>query len=80
MRYVWVEQELKAKLTARLLEALYQQLPQAEGHVSFCELGTPLSNNTFLGATRGEVYGVPHTPARFRQVRDLTYYIQHCYV
>jgi all-trans-retinol 13,14-reductase len=39
---------------------------QVEGHIVMTDLGTPLSNTTFLGAAKGEVYGMAHTPTRFQ--------------
>jgi phytoene dehydrogenase-like protein len=50
--------------TNRLLAVLYEQYPQLKGKVSFKDLGTPLSNNYYLGVERGEVYGLTHTPER----------------
>jgi hypothetical protein len=41
-------------------------IDQVEGHIAFTDLGTPLSNTTFLGAAKGEVYGMAHTPQRFQ--------------
>ena len=59
-------QALKTSLTERLLEVLYAEVPSTRGKVTYTELGTPLSNNTYLGAIKGEIYGVPQTPSRFR--------------
>ena len=47
----------KAVLTEALLEELYAQLPHLRGQVELAELGTPLSNNWYLGSLEGEVYG-----------------------
>ena len=40
--------------------------PQAEGHVQTTELSTPLSTRHFTNNARGEIYGLEHTPERFR--------------
>jgi all-trans-retinol 13,14-reductase len=56
----------KARLTERMLAALYRQLPQLEGKVDAAELSTPLSSQHFSGHPRGELYGLDHTPARYR--------------
>lgn len=59
--------ELKAKITERLLQQLYQQLPHLEGQVDHCELSTPLTTQHFVNYKKGELYGLDHTPDRFRQ-------------
>ncbi|MEW5850458.1 MAG: NAD(P)/FAD-dependent oxidoreductase [Myxococcota bacterium] len=58
---------LKQRLTERLLESLYRQLPQLRGKVDFQELSTPLTTQHFANHASGEIYGVDHTPQRFRQ-------------
>ena len=35
--------------------------------VAFTELGTPLSNETYLGSERGASYGLDHNVERFQQ-------------
>jgi len=56
----------KARLTERMLEVLFTQRPQLRGRVDHAELSTPLSTKHFTGYSRGEMYGLTHTPARFR--------------
>jgi all-trans-retinol 13,14-reductase len=56
----------KRRLSERLLERLYQVLPQLRGRVEYSELSTPLSTRHFTDYQRGEIYGLEHTPARFR--------------
>jgi all-trans-retinol 13,14-reductase len=58
---------LKEKLQARLLEALYQQLPQLRGALAYAELSTPLSTRWFDQSSRGEIYGLDHDVRRFSQ-------------
>ena len=58
---------LKQRLADRLLELLYRQIPQVRGKVDFCELSTPLSTKHFGNQQHGEIYGLDHTPSRFRQ-------------
>lgn len=58
---------LKARLSDRLLDALYSQCPQLQGEVDHCELSTPLSTRHFANFAHGEIYGISHTPDRFRQ-------------
>jgi all-trans-retinol 13,14-reductase len=57
---------LKADFTARLLQALYRRLPQLEGQVDVVEASTPLSTQHFTGHPRGELYGLDHSPQRYR--------------
>lgn len=58
---------LKAKLTAELLETLYQHQPQLREALDFCELGTPLSTEWYQWNEEGEIYGIDHTVERFEQ-------------
>ena len=62
--------ELKQRLSDRLLRELYRHVPAASGAVTACELSTPLSTRHFAGAPRGESYGLAHSPARFES-RDV---------
>ncbi len=62
--------ELKGRLTERLLEPLYAHRPQLRGKVDFMELSTPLSTRHFTGHPHGEIYGLAATPAFFAD-RDL---------
>lgn len=57
---------LKTRLKDRMLDAMYQHVPGARGHVAHAELSTPLSTRHFTNHARGEAYGLGHTPARFR--------------
>ena len=57
----------KAKLTKRLLEPLLDEYPQIEAHIEHMELSTPLSTKTFCNFDKGEIYGLEHTPKRFKQ-------------
>ena len=56
----------KRALADRLLEILYAHVPQARGAVELAELSTPLSTRHFAAHPQGEIYGIAHTPARFR--------------
>ena len=57
----------KKKLSDRLLEHVFARVPQARGRVAYHELSTPLSTAHFCNYSRGEVYGLEHTPDRFAQ-------------
>jgi all-trans-retinol 13,14-reductase len=79
--YEWVEQwegtdwkdrgddyeAFKENLSKRLLEALYEQLPQLRHKIDHYELSTPLTTRHFCSYRRGEIYGLEHSPRRFRQ-------------
>jgi all-trans-retinol 13,14-reductase len=56
---------LKAKFQTRMLEAVFQRLPQLRGKVDHAELSTPLSTAHFAGHPRGEIYGLDCSPARY---------------
>jgi len=58
-------EELKARFSERLLEALYAYVPQARGKVDYHELSTPISTRHFGNYAHGEIYGVAPTPDRF---------------
>ncbi|MBN1649674.1 MAG: NAD(P)/FAD-dependent oxidoreductase [Bacteroidales bacterium] len=58
---------LKEEIAQRLLKELYKHLPQVEGKVDYYELSTPLSTKHFVNYEKGEIYGLDHSPARFRQ-------------
>ena len=57
---------LKEELTERLMEVLEREVPQVQGKIAYRELSTPLSTRHFAGYEHGEIYGLEHTPARFR--------------
>ena len=58
---------LKQQLADRVLEVLFEQLPQLRGKVAVLEVSTPLTTKHFAGYSRGELYGLDHSPQRFRQ-------------
>lgn len=58
---------LKAQLGERLMDVLYEKVPQVRGKVDYFEISTPLSTNWFGGYKRGELYGLAHTQERFAQ-------------
>jgi all-trans-retinol 13,14-reductase len=58
---------LKDNLSARLIEILEREVPQVKGKIAYHELSTPLSTRHFGNYPKGEIYGLEHTPARFRE-------------
>ena len=63
-------EELKEYFSQRLLKELYKQLPQLEGKIDYYELSTPLSTSHFVSYEKGEIYGLDHSPERFKS-KDL---------
>jgi all-trans-retinol 13,14-reductase len=58
-------ESIKEKYAQRLLEKLYEQLPQLKGKVDYYELSSPLSTKHFVNYGKGEIYGLEHSPDRF---------------
>lgn len=59
--------ELKENFGERLMQHLYDKLPQLQGKVDYYEVSTPLSTDWFAGYQRGELYGLDHTTERLQQ-------------
>ena len=57
----------KEEIAQRLLQEVYKQLPQVKGKVSCYELSTPLTTQHFINYEKGEIYGLDHSPSRYRQ-------------
>ena len=57
----------KEQFAQRLLKELYKQLPKLEGKINYYELSTPLTTAHFVNYEKGEIYGLDHSPTRFRQ-------------
>ena len=49
-----------------MLDKLYELFPQIKGHVTHAEVSTPLSTRHFTNYKHGEIYGLEHSPARFK--------------
>ena len=58
---------LKEKITNRLIEHLYEHLPHLKGKIDTYELSSPLTTKNFVNYEKGELYGIDHTPSRFNQ-------------
>lgn len=58
---------IKERISERLLDKLYAQLPQVKGKIKHYELSSPLSTKHFMNYGKGEIYGLDHSPKRFRQ-------------
>jgi len=60
-------EQFKAGLGDRLMEHLYEKLPQLRGRVDYYDVSTPLSTEWFSAYRKGELYGLDHTPERLKQ-------------
>ncbi|XP_078702739.1 all-trans-retinol 13,14-reductase-like [Branchiostoma floridae x Branchiostoma belcheri] len=60
-------ESLKTRLAQKMWRQVCQQYPQLQGKDEYMDVGTPLSNNYYLGSTRGEIYGLDHNRERFSQ-------------
>ena len=53
---------LKEDLAWRMFQALERRVPGISKHVIFWNLATPLTNEFYINATRGNLYGIDKTP------------------
>lgn len=60
-------EKMKEEVAQQLFEILYRVEPHLKGKVDYYEVSSPLSTKKFLNHAHGEIYGVAHTPKRFRQ-------------
>lgn len=60
-------EKLSDDFAQRMLETLYQKLPQLKGKIDYYEVSTPLSTEFFCFYQQGEIYGLEHDPSRFNQ-------------
>jgi all-trans-retinol 13,14-reductase len=57
--------ELKEKITAKMIQALYEQVPGTKGKLDRYEVSTPLTTRHFANYAHGEIYGLSAVPARY---------------
>jgi all-trans-retinol 13,14-reductase len=57
----------KTGLGERLMQHLYDKLPQLNGKVDYYEISTPLSTDHFCAYQHGELYGLDHDAVRLQQ-------------
>lgn len=54
--------EAKEALTGLMICGLEKRIPGISRHLVFCNLGTPLTNEHYVNATRGNIYGTAKVP------------------
>ena len=60
-------QAMKKRYATRILEeGLHHYYPKTRGKVKYCEVGTPLTFNHYIGSQRGECYGLDNKPMRYQ--------------
>ncbi len=64
---------LKEDIAGRMFRRLEQLVPGISSHITYWSLGTPLTNEHFINATRGNLYGIAKT---LRQVGPGAFPIQ----
>lgn len=57
---------LKKEFENSMLKKLYELFPQIKGHVVVTEVSSPLSTKHFSNYQHGEIYGLEHSPDRFK--------------
>jgi len=57
---------LKTVLGKRMWAQVLEIYPQLEDKVEYMEVGTPLSNQFYIAAPKGEIYGCDHNRERFK--------------
>lgn len=60
-------EKIKENVAQQILAKIYHVEPQLKGKIDFYEVSSPLSTKKFTDHQKGEIYGVSHTPERFRQ-------------
>ncbi|MBT3218438.1 MAG: NAD(P)/FAD-dependent oxidoreductase [Proteobacteria bacterium] len=63
----------KSALSERMFEALENIVPGIRKHVVYSELGTPLTNRFYVGATQGNLYGIEKS---WRQIGPMAFPIR----
>lgn len=58
--------QLKEKLSELMLDFIESRYPGFKALVDYYELSTPLSTEHFTGNRKGNIYGMPATPARYK--------------
>jgi all-trans-retinol 13,14-reductase len=57
----------KEQLSQRILQKVFEYVPQVKGALDYYELSTPLTVKSLANYPSGEMYGIDPTPKRFKQ-------------
>jgi len=57
----------KEELSERIINTVFKHVPQIKNALKYKELSTPLSVKSLANYSKGELYGIDHTPQRFHQ-------------
>lgn len=57
-------EELKSAVGNNMIEQACRLYPQIKHHIDYVEIGTPVTNQFYLGCSQGEIYGLDHDRAR----------------
>jgi all-trans-retinol 13,14-reductase len=57
----------KENLSQRILSKVFKHVPKAKDALDYYELSTPLTVKSLANYPLGEMYGINHTPKRFKQ-------------
>jgi all-trans-retinol 13,14-reductase len=57
---------IKENFKDKMLKKLYELLPQIKGHIVSSDVSTPLTTKDFTNYASGEIYGLEHSPKRFK--------------
>lgn len=55
---------MKEELSWKMFKALEKRIPGISRHITFWSLATPLTNEHYIGATRGSLYGIEKSPSQ----------------
>jgi phytoene dehydrogenase-like protein len=55
---------MKEDLAWRMVRGLEKRIPGLSKHIVYYSLGTPLTNEHYLNATRGNLYGIDKRPSQ----------------
>ncbi|XP_067869450.1 all-trans-retinol 13,14-reductase-like [Heterodontus francisci] len=58
-------ENLKMGIARRLIDQVTAYFPQLKDRIEYIKVGSPLSNQFYIAASRGEIYGVSHDVSRF---------------
>ncbi|RXG71505.1 putative all-trans-retinol 13,14-reductase [Armadillidium vulgare] len=56
---------LKKTLGWKLIDQVIELYPKVKDHIDYVNVGSPLSNNFYIGSNKGEIYGLDHDKERF---------------